>query len=163
MKGRPGRRSIAKSYEIRKSVGQNIPLDEVDGGFLPAALMPLLGALGIPLASKAGTWLGDKIFGKGILRAGDRRHGSGILQSGARRGGKYEGPEDMPIETKELVRPYKRRSFKSGDIPLPTTYTKHGGGEINVAKLAKKLVPYLKADDQAGFKKKIIKTLRKYH
>lgn len=52
----------------------------MNGGFLPlAALAPLAMAAGLPLAGKAGSWLGHKIFGNGIKQAG-----AGILRAGDR-------------------------------------------------------------------------------
>ena len=45
------------------------------GGFLPAAALPFLLAASAPILGKAGSWVGSKIFGKGLIRAGAVRQG----------------------------------------------------------------------------------------
>ncbi len=54
---------LKEHFRRAKSVQQNLPIGEVDGGFLP--MLPILGivasALGIPALKEVGTSLGKKL------------------------------------------------------------------------------------------------------
>ena len=152
-------RTLASSYKNRKAVIQNIrakDVDDVEGGFAWAALLPILGQLGLPLAQRGVAWLGDKIFGKGLLRAGDRR-GMGIFQAGSSSRGMGYEPGDINLKVPQHIR--KQFTYKPGDMPTPTKYVIHGG--VDIAKLKQKLIPFLKANDPEGFKRKLMKTVGK--
>lgn len=151
--------SLASSYKARKSVIQNIPMKDVDkleGGFFPALLpfLPIIGALLKPLAERGVKWVGDKVFGKGILRAGEKR-GSGIFQAGMVGRG-YE-PGDINLKVPQHTR---KQRYVPGDMPMPTKYVIHGRG-INPEKVKAKLMPFIKANDLDGFKAKIMKMAKK--
>jgi len=175
-------RAVEDSYRIKKSVINGIPLKDVDlegtpGGFAFAALIPLLSALGIPIASSVGKWIGSKIFGdkrpvptgyiknpagpegSGIMRAGDKR-GKGIMRAG--KGGFKASiiePSDMPIKIPQRTR--NGKMTRAGDIPLTSKYVDIYGMGINIEKLRTKLIPFIKANDPEGFKNKIMKTIKK--
>lgn len=183
-------RHAKDAYTVRKAVMNGIPMADVDmehleGGFAWAALLPVLKAIGMPIVGALGSWVGKKIFGpkkakappgyikdpagpegSGILRAGDRR-GKGILQSGARRVGGQAGSValtksrqagDIPMTT--LPKSRNGKITRSGDIPMTSKFALRGGA-VDAAKLRAKLIPFIKANDPEGFKRKILKAIKK--
>lgn len=175
-------RDVKDSYRIKKAVMNGIPVKDVDlehvnAGFAFAALIPLLSALGIPIASSVGKWVGSKIFGdtrpvptgyiknpagpegSGIMRAGDKR-GKGIMRAG--KGGGIKAhvvePSDIPIMIPQHTR--NGKATRSGDIPLQSKYVIQGAG-VDIEKLRTKLIPFIKANDVEGFKSKLLKTIKK--
>lgn len=96
--------SIRDRYRISKSVSQNIPLSQVDGGFPFAALLPLAAAAGVPLAASLGKWAGKKIFGQGLRPAGASM-GMGLM-----RAGDMLAPQNRPLHMNPLMGPTKSQS-----------------------------------------------------
>lgn len=113
--------SIKQRYKIAKSVSQNIPLSQVDGGFPWLALAPLLAAAATPLASSAGKWVGQKIFGQGIRQAG--MSGQGIL-----RAGDMLAPQNRPIHLNPLMGPTK---MSAAYVPRVSTAAMSGSGKCS--------------------------------
>ena len=54
------------------------------GGFLPAAALPFIAAAALPVLGKAGSYIGHKIFGNGIIRAGATRNMGGKKRAARR-------------------------------------------------------------------------------
>lgn len=101
--------SLKERYRISKSVGQNIPLSEVDGGFPWLALAPFAAAAGMPIAKEVGEWVGRKITGKGIHQAGMVPVGQGILRSGD-----MLAPQNRPLHLNPLIGSTKGGSILPG-------------------------------------------------
>ena len=87
----------------------------VTGGFFPlAALAPFAAALGVPIAASAGKWVGNKIFGTGIMQAGHGR-GAGLLRAGERM-----APSLKACGAGLRVRGGATNAFRAGDYKMPT-------------------------------------------
>lgn len=83
------------------------------GGIHPLIpiLAPLLAPLVTPLISKAGAWVGKKVFGKGLQQSGAPM-GRGLLRSG-----------DRPSQSKmpNIMLGSGKSSVRAGDYPMPSS------------------------------------------